>query len=91
MMFNPKINATLTKGGNSYVFRIPKALIDTEILHEGRQYRVVVEEIEPEVERPRRDSNPVSEFWEEYERFEPSDRNRAVEEAIHSHEHALTA
>lgn len=40
--------------------------------------------------RPRRDSNPVSEFWEEYERFEPSDRNRAVDQAIHASAFALT-
>lgn len=50
-MANPQIEANLSRGGNAWVFRIPKALVDTHVLVEGKKYRIVVEEME--------ESNPL--------------------------------
>lgn len=45
-MANPQIEANLSRGGNAWVFRVPKALVDTHVLSEGKRYKIVVEEIE---------------------------------------------
>lgn len=43
-------NAEIKKGGNRYMIPIPKSLVEeTDVLKLGKKYRVVLQEVKPEI------------------------------------------